>query len=169
MNEVARDARVAKGTLYSRFPAKADLFRAIIDEQIESAGSKVSFVGPKPKTLEATLRVYAENSLKESLRPEIVELNRLIYSEAGRFPELGEAVLKRSFVGVHQVSDLIRECAIKEGIPCLEPETVAETFTTLLRGYYGDAMLRGRPLTEADIKAWTRRTVKVFLADRRSW
>lgn len=169
MNEVARAARVSKGTLYARFPAKADLFRAIIDEQIQSLGRKVHLSGPKPGTLEVMLRLYAQSSLRESLRADIVELNRLIYSEAGRFPELGEAVLDRTRVGVRQVSELIRECAVRESVPCRDPQAAAEAFTTLLRGFYGDALLKGRPLDEEDVKDWTRRAVKVFLGGRREW
>lgn len=169
MNEVARAAGVSKGTLYARFAAKADLFRAIIDEQIQNFGRKVHLAGPKPRTLELMLRLYAQNSLKESLRPDIVELNRLIYSEAGRFPELGEAVWTRTRVGVRQVSELIREYASREGVACRDPQAAAEAFTTLLRGYYGDALLKGRPLAEQDVKDWSRRTVRVFLAGRAEW
>ncbi|MGB8364559.1 MAG: TetR/AcrR family transcriptional regulator [Rhizomicrobium sp.] len=169
MNEVAKAARVSKGTLYSRFPSKADLFRAIIDEQIQHTGSGVRHLGPKPKTLEAMLRIFAERALQDSLCREVVQLNRLMYSEAERFPELGEAAWARSRIGVQQVSEFIREYAAKDGVRCRDPEAAAEMFTTLLRGFYGDVMLRGRAVIAAEIKAWTRKMLKVFLAGRRSW
>lgn len=169
MNEVAKAARVSKGTLYARFPSKADLFRAIIDDQIQRAGGGVRHLGPKPKTLEAMLRLYAERALDDSLSDEIMQLNRLIYSEAGRFPELGEAAWVRSRTGVQQVCGLIREYAAKSGVACRDPEGAAEIFTTLLRGFYGDVMLRGRAPTVAEIKAWTRKMLKVFLAEPRNW
>jgi AcrR family transcriptional regulator len=169
MNEVAKAARVSKGTLYARFPSKADLFRAIIDAQIQQTGMGVRRLGPKPKTLGAVLRTYAERAVEDSLSGEIVQLNRLIYSEAGRFPELGEAAWMRSRVGMEQVADLIREYAVKEATPCRDPDAAAEMFTTLLRGFYGDVMLRGAHPSPAEIKAWTRRMVQVFLAGRADW
>lgn len=169
MNAVAKAARVSKGTLYARFPSKADLFRAIIEEQIQRSSGGVRHLGPKPKTLEAMLRAFAERALQDSLQGEIVQLNRLIYSEAERFPELGEAAWARSRVGVQQVSEIIREYAAKEGVSCREPEAAAEMFTTLLRGFYGDAMLRSRPVAGAEIKVWTRKMVKVFLNGRCGW
>lgn len=99
MNQVARAARLSKTTLYARFPSKADLFRAIIDEQIRRVGG----VGLRPiyrqssDSLEAKLRDYIEHMTRISLRGEILHINRLIFSEATRFPELGE--LRRGGLG----------------------------------------------------------------------
>jgi AcrR family transcriptional regulator len=168
MNEVARAAGVSKRTLYARFASKADLFRAIIDQQIRDTGDKV-LTGPEPRTLEGMLRVYAENTLQESLRPEVVQLNRLIYSEGARFPEIGEAAWARAQIGVQRVADLLREYAEREGVPCRDPETVAEMFTTMLRGWYGVVMLRGQAATKAEIRAWTDRMLASFLARRGAW
>lgn len=169
MNEVARAACVSKGTLWARFPTKADLFRAIIDDQIRQTDVRFRSPGPKPKTLEAMLRAFTERALRDSLSEEIVQLNRLIYSEAGRFPELGEMSWRRSQVGVQQVADWIREYAVKEGAPCRDPEAAAEMFTTLVRGFYGDVMLKGRVAAVAEVRAWTQRMLRVFLAGRSNW
>lgn len=168
MNEIARAARVSKGTLYARFAAKADLFRAIIEEQIKRAG-EVSLAGPRPATLEAMLLAYADSALQDSLAAETVALNRVIYSEAGRFPELGEAAWLRSRAGVRQVSALIREYAAKEGVPCRAPDDAAEMFTTLLRGFYGDVMQRGGLPSAAEVRAWTREMTPAFVAGRSHW
>lgn len=169
MNEVARAARVSKGTLWARFPTKADLFRAIIEDQIQKSYVRFRHPGPKPKTLEAMLKAFAERALQDSLSEEIIALNRLIYSEAGRFPEIGEAAWRRSHVGVQQVAEWIREYAEKENAPCRDPEAAASVFTTLLRGYYGDVMLKGRIAAMPEIKAWTQTMLKVFLAGRSNW
>lgn len=169
VNQIAKEARVSKGTLYSRFATKADIFRAIIDDQIQTQGGKISITEPRPKTLEAMLRLFAEKSLLQSLTPEIIQLNRLIYSEAARFPELGEAAWARSRVGVRQVGELIAYYAEKEGIPCANPEKVADTFTTILRGIYADHLLRGRTADEAEMIGSAHAMVKIMLADRRDW
>jgi AcrR family transcriptional regulator len=169
MNEVARAARVSKGTLWARFPTKADLFRAIIEDQIQKSYVRFQHPGPRPRTLEAMLRAFAERALQDSLSEEIIALNRLIYSEAGRFPEVGEAAWKRSHVGVRQVAGLIRDYAVAEGVPCRDPEAAANVFTTLLRGFYGDVMLKGRAAAVPEIETWTQTMLRVFLAGRRDW
>lgn len=169
MNEVAKAARVSKGTLYARFPSKAELFRAIIDDEVRNSGISFPLHGPNPKSLEAALRLYAEQALVESSSGEILQLNRLITSEAERFPELGEAAAERTRIGTRHAAECIAEYAEKDGIACRDAEAAAEMFTFLLRGYYSDVMRRARPVTAAEIKTWTRRMVKFFLCGRENW
>lgn len=169
MSEVARLARVSKTTLYSRFPSKADLFRGILDDQIRRSGGGFHLPGPRPKALETVLRGYAEHMLQESLHSDILHLNRLIVSEAERFPELGEAAHARGQIGIDQVAEYIRDYAETEHIPCREPSDAAEIFIALLRGWYSGAMLRSRAVSAAEIRAWIRRMLPIFLASRSAW
>ena len=168
-NEVARAARVAKVTLYSRFPTKGDLLKALIDEQIRRTGGEIRHVGPKPKSLETMLRIFAEQSLKDSLSSETLPLNRIIYSESERFPELGEVARSRAQTGIQQISRYIRDFAIKDQIPCRDPDFVAEMFTSVTRGWYFDMMLRKEPVTDGEIRSWTQRMTKWFVANRPNW
>lgn len=169
MNEIAGAARVSKGTLYARFPSKADLFRAIIDAQISRTGVVTRPIRPRPKTLEAMLRRFAERALRFSLAPEIIALNRLIHGEAERFPELGQAVRARSRAGIDHISRAISDYAAIDGIPCRDPDAAAEMFITLIRGFYADVTQRARPASFAEIKGWTPRMLKLFLAGRPHW
>jgi TetR/AcrR family transcriptional repressor of mexJK operon len=171
MNQVARAARLSKTTLYTRFPSKADLFRAIIDEQIRRVGG----VGlrpiyrPRSGTLKAKLRDYIEHMTRISLRGEILQINRLIFSEATRFPELGEAASRRAWVGVHQVAALIEEYALKDGIPCRDPVAAAEIYLMMHKGWYYSRMLTDRPVSNAEMIAAIEKILKHFLAGRSSW
>jgi hypothetical protein len=115
------------------------------------------------------LRIYAEQSLRESLSAEIPALNRLIASEAARFPELAEAAWARGRIGVRQVADYIREYAELEQIPCRDPELAAEMFISMQRGWYGSVVLRKRAVTLTEIRAWTHRTIAMFVAGRAGW
>ena len=169
LNEIARAARVSKATLYARFPSKADLLRAVIDEQVQRAGVRIRDDGPRPDTLEAMLRRFAERVLQDSLTPETLELNRLIYSHAEEVPDLGGPLRTRAQVGVQYVEELILEYAARENAPCRDPGPPARLFTTLLRGFFDDAMLRGRAASVAEISDWTDRMLAVFLAGRSGW
>ena len=171
MNQVARAARLSKTTLYSRFPSKADLFRAIVDEQARRVGG----VGLRPiyrsssNTLEAKLRDYIEHMTRISLRGEILHINRLIFSEATRFPELGEAASRRTWVGIHQVAALIEEYSIEDGIPCSDPVGAAEVYVMMHKGWYYNRMLTNRAVSNAEMTAAIEKILKHFLAGRSSW
>src|SRR5207302_8177611 len=103
------------------------------------------------------------------LSGDILQVNRLIYSEAARFPELGEAAWRRSRIGVRQVADLIEEYSAKEGVACREPLAAAEVYIMMLRGWYHDVLLKNRPVSDADLTATIDRFLKVLLAGRSGW
>ena len=167
---IARVARVSRNTLYARFPTKAELFRAIIDQQI----ANTDFGGredsrQRDKSLEATLRRYAEHQLRASLSQEIVQLNRLIYSESSRFPELGAAASARMQIGVLQVAEYIRDFAERDGVPCRDPQGVGEIFIVALKGWYGDVTLTNRDVSGPEIREVVDTVVRIFLGGRASW
>lgn len=167
---IARAARVSKNTLYARFPSKAELFRAIIDEQVATVDFPAGQDrGPGGTSLEATLRAYAEHMLRASLAGDILQVNRLIYSESGRFPELGEAASARMQVGVQQVAAHIREAAARDAIACRDPEAAAEVYIMTLKGWYGDVMLTNREVSGPEIDAAVAKILRVFLAGRPHW
>jgi AcrR family transcriptional regulator len=166
---VARAARVSKNTLYARFPSKADLFRAIVDDQIAKSAIGGQEARRADRTLEGVLRRYAEHMLRASLAGEILQMNRLIHSEAGRFPELGEAASERTKVGVRQVADHIREFAERDGVACRDPEGAAEVFIMTLKGWYGELMLTGKVVSGPEIREVVDRILRLFMAGRTSW
>lgn len=169
MAEVAKTVQASKGTVYARFASKADLFKAIIDEQILRTRGGIRHHGPKPKTLQAVLRVYAEQALTDSLSAETKQLNRLIFSEAERFPELAEAALERGNIGVHQVAAYIREYAQIEGIPCRHPEAAADWFLKLTKGWYSELMLRSTQVTATEVRTFVQQLLRFFMVGRSSW
>jgi AcrR family transcriptional regulator len=93
MDAVSAEARVSKQTLYTYFPAKVDLLKAILDaelSQIELAG-----VLPQPQTLadlRALLLQFAQRLTRSLLHPDSVALIRLVLGEAFRIPELRSTV-----------------------------------------------------------------------------
>ena len=90
-------AGISKNTMYSRFSSKDDLFRALIGRQIERVAETRPLGSPEAVyDLEQGLKNYANRTLEVSLEREFIEVNRLIYSEARRFPELGAAAARRT-------------------------------------------------------------------------
>jgi AcrR family transcriptional regulator len=170
MSEVARAARISKTTLYSRFASKGDLFRAIVDEQIRRAGlGRPTTATSAAASLEDELRAYAEHMTRISLGGDLYQVNRLIYSEAARFPELGEAAWQRARVGVAQVAELIRNHAERDGVLCRDPDGAAEVYIQMLRGWYHEHMLTNRPVSPTEMKAAIDRIVGIFTGGRANW
>jgi AcrR family transcriptional regulator len=170
MAALARSAGVSKTTLYAKFPTKAELFRAVIDQQLARAyGAVESAARQAPKTLASSLRSLAEQTVTQALEPENVSLNRLIEWEAARFPELGEVARSRVRLGIEHIAAYIREFATKDQIPCRDPDGAAELFNFMVRGLYHDICVGARPVAGEELRRLVDRIVGVFLASRAGW
>ena len=89
MAQVARQADVSSATVYKHFPAKADLFGAIMErfwENEEGAAPPAPVPGNPRSGLTEIGRHYAGLLT----RPDTVPLFRVVVAEVPRFPELGE-------------------------------------------------------------------------------
>lgn len=170
MTAIARAARVSKNTLYARFAGKAALFHAIMSDQINRMEQEIrETVHHDGNTLEDALRAYGNRMLKASLVGELLQANRLLYSESDRFPELGEEVFSRAKIGNKQVAAFIREFADKGKHRCRDPEGAAEVYVMMLRGWYNHVMLSNRRVGPAAREAWVDKAVEIFLASRSKW
>ncbi len=93
MDAVSAEAGVSKQTLYTYFPAKVDLLKAILDAELSQI--ELDGVVPQPQTL-AELRQlllrFAQGLTRSLLHPDSVALIRLVLGEAFRIPELRNTV-----------------------------------------------------------------------------
>ena len=170
LTRIVKIAGISKTTLYTRYPSKADLFRAICRRQIERFSAVTALRSPKGKLDLATgLEAYGNRTLEISLEGDLLQVNRLIYSESGRFPELGQAAAERTQLGIEDVSIFIRTCVDADAVPCRDPQAVAEVFIFMLRGWYVDVLLTNRVVSARDRQRWVKSAVAVLLAGRAEW
>lgn len=170
MSDVAAAARCSKTTLYSRFPSKETLFRAILSEQVGRWDTGVHHT-PMPafNTVEEVLLAYGDVVLRAGLGADFVQVSRLLNSESGRFPELAEIARARFKQGVDYLTGEIRGAADRENTPCPDPEWIAELFLTTTQGWCACLILSDRTPSAEARKTWLARTVRNFLAGRSSW
>jgi AcrR family transcriptional regulator len=170
LTRIVKAAGVSKTTLYSRFASKEDLFRAIIQEQIERLDA-ATLLRPRAgrPDLEKSLKAYADHLLENSLQGDFLGVNRLITSESHRFPELGVAAAERTQRGIERLAGFVRDCATADGIPCKDPVAVGEAFILMLRGWYVNVMLTNRTVAAAERRKWIDRAVHILLAGRAHW
>jgi TetR/AcrR family transcriptional regulator, mexJK operon transcriptional repressor len=171
MSEVARAARASKTTLYSRFDSKAALLRAIVAEQIASWDDSGAQNVPLAHldSLAETLEAYGAIVLRAGLSDEFVQLNRLLYAESGRFPELAEIADARFKLGVRYLADQIRKFAELDRIDCRDAEAAAELFLTMIVGWTSVVVLGNRVVAPEAQAAWLHNCVRTFMASRADW
>lgn len=89
IDDVARQAGIAKGTIYLYFPDKEHLFRAMVQSLVQKRFDAVagSFAGTAEQLLRELLaRMYGQIVSNEKVRAIV----RLLIAESGRFPQLSE-------------------------------------------------------------------------------
>lgn len=167
MAQIVKVAGISKTTLYSRFSSKEQLFRAIIQLQIDNS-APATFL-KSDVTLEQALKSYANQMIKLNLEGDMLGVNRLIYSESQRFPELGAAAAERTAQGAKRISQYIQECAKADGMTCNDPDVAAEVFVLMLRGWFVNVLLMNREVSVSEREEWVERSVNILLADRSRW
>ena len=169
MTQIVKSLGISKTTLYSRYPSKSELFQAIIYQQIEGLALETVLHDVPCLPLADGLRAYALRTLEISFEGDILQINRLIYSESHRFPELGFAAAARGDVGIRQVAGFIAECAVRDAIACRDPSGIAAAFIFMLRGWYVNVMLTNEPVSQAAMKRFAGQAVRALIAGRAEW
>lgn len=98
MDEVASLAGVSKQTVYKHFADKEGLFQEIVLATIDQVGEPFYDALPSLEDtadVEADLRAIARRLVAIVMRPQLLQLRRLVIAEAGRFPELGRSYYER--------------------------------------------------------------------------
>lgn len=170
MSSIARIARASKSTLYARFPSKAALLRAIVANQIsdwESGPYRVQM--QTYDTLEETLRAFVGITLQAGSTREFLQMHRLLYSESGRFPELGEIAAGRLQRGAATIEEYILAFAERDGVPCLDACRAAEHLMMLIQGWMSSNVLANRPIDAKAHRAWLDHAIPIFVSSRARW
>ena len=171
MDEVAARAGVSKQTVYKQFASKEALFLGIVQSMTGAASDRVQTEMRDPagtEQLVAELHGHADRLMTIALAPRLLQLRRLVISEATRFPELGKALYEggpgRAIAGL--ATALGRWSA--QGLLAIDDPLVAATqFNWLIMGepvnramFYVDE----KPMGAARRKAHIASGVRVFLA-----
>lgn len=170
MDSVAARAAVSKQTVYTHFGSKEALFVELVTDMTREAGDRVHAHDARGGSAgtEALLTAFAVEQLGAVLRPDVLQLRRLVIGESTRFPDLGralhEAGPKRAIGRIERMLDELRS----EGLIDFDDvATAASTFNWLVMGGpLNDAMLLGDgavPDTAAQ-RRHAEHAVRVFLA-----
>jgi TetR/AcrR family transcriptional regulator, mexJK operon transcriptional repressor len=171
MDEVAALARVSKQTVYKHFGDKERLFSEIVTGTVDEASDTVH-----SEVLELTdsgdvekdLRDLARRQLELVIQPRILQLRRLVISEAARFPELGRTFYEQGpGRTIAALAAAFERLATQGALQVDDPQLAAEHFNWLVMSIpLNRAMLLGQdePLKRAELRRFADTGVRAFLA-----
>lgn len=88
MNSIAAAVGGSKTTLWSYFPSKEDLFNAVVDDLIARYSEALRVELPLDGEVRSTLHRFMLALIRTLMSEPMLSLQRLVISEATRFPEL---------------------------------------------------------------------------------
>ena len=162
---IARQAHVAKRTIYARWDGKAALFLAVVRRLIDTWLASIG-TWHEDDDLARGLREAASSILTVALTSEAIALYRLIIAEGRRFPEL-YAIMRQAGAdeGARRISALLQRGVTEGQVRALPVGVAADQFMQLVLGVPQRHALAGRPpMTPAEIAAWCDDAVALFLS-----
>ena len=134
LDDIAKRAQVAKGTIYLYFPNKEALFREMVHATIVSAlvEAEASLAGLASETAEAQLRRLGQGWWTFLRTERVQALQRLVALELGQFPDLmqfyADEVMAR---GRRLVSGLIARGVERGEFRDIDPQLAARMFSSI--------------------------------------
>jgi AcrR family transcriptional regulator len=169
---VARRAGVSKRTFYHRFPDKPALFSAVIHRVIGRLRPPAGVPLLEGADLRAILERLAALILQAAVSPQAVAMHRLVIGESGRFPKLAAVVNREGAAeeAIRLIAGVLEREHRAAGLVIDNTRFAAEQFLYMVVAVpQRRAAGLGVPMTQAEIEAWGRNVVNLFLNGCRGW
>lgn len=175
IDAVAAHAAVSKPTVYSHFADKRELFTAIVLRIIDQVGAPFySWLEDgldQTTDLESSLDALAHKLVSVVQEPRLLELRRLVISEAARFPDLGRTYVERGPGRTVATLTALFEQLTRDGVLRVDdPQAAAQYFTWLVLSIpINRAMFDANAtFTDAELDRYATEAVRIFLAAYRT-
>ena len=171
MDEVAALARVSKQTVYTHFDDKERLFTELVlgnTERVDEFVEEMTALLEGTSDAERALGELARRYLDTVVRPQVLQLRRLVIGEAARFPDLARAYYER--VPERMVGALaggLRGLTDRGLLHVDDPQLAAQHFVALVLWIPLDRALfvpDAEALPDAELEHLAAAGVRVFLA-----
>lgn len=162
---IARQAGVAKRTIYARWIGKPALFLAVL-QRLMAGWLSTTDGWSETEDLATALHHAAHSILAVGLTPEAITLHRLMIAESARFPELRTIMAKSGAQeGVRRIAAFLDRAMAGGMLHPLDTAFAAEQFLHLvLAGPQRRAVGLGPALDADQLDAWATAAVRMFLS-----
>jgi TetR/AcrR family transcriptional repressor of mexJK operon len=145
LDAIARDAGVAKKTLYGHFGSKAGLFDAIVRTLTDAWVDELRKIVATESGPDVVLEAAALHLLDVGTRRDMVEWYRLLLVESRRFPALIDGYRTRcgKVVGMEPLTDYLRGTVERGELRLVDVDLAVEQFVHLVLGGVRARMLLG--------------------------
>jgi len=110
LDDIAKRAGVAKGTIYLHFKDKESMFEELVRTVIVPVVAKLNALPPPTGSVRDLIETFAGNFLKEVMGTRRGDLVRLIVAEGPRFPEIADfyyrEVVSRGLAALRRLIEL---------------------------------------------------------------
>jgi TetR/AcrR family transcriptional regulator, mexJK operon transcriptional repressor len=170
MDAVALAVGISKGTLYSRYPHKESLFRAVVKVRVDDWEMESSNRGRVAAvSLEECLKQHIKTIMSKGVSAESRAFDRLFNSAFGVSPEILNLLYEMRYQrGVDYLAQLIREHTGAEGKPARNAQKVAATLLAALAGWLR-VEISLRAVTKKEAIAFGYYTIDLLIAGRAAW
>jgi TetR/AcrR family transcriptional regulator, mexJK operon transcriptional repressor len=129
IEEIARQASVAKRFIYARYTDKAALFVAAVEHNFQGRMEALRAIEPSPRGPEWGLLELARALIEMTLQPDALALHRLFMSAAPQFPDLVRRMIDRKRQGgIMEIERVLRFYADRGEIELHDPIWMTEQF-----------------------------------------
>ena len=165
ISRIARDAGVPKKTIYCRFASKDALFIAVVhDPAVRSRDAVLDGLPAMSGAPEQVLTRFGMRIAHDWTSPRVVALYRLIISEVGRFPQLGEIFTRTMALMRSTLATYLCQQTDLGTLAVSDPAAASRRFGMLAYGELRERTLLGETVTVEKIAAIVSRAVALFLA-----
>ncbi len=170
MDEIVAAAEVSKQTVYKQYVDKQQLFAGIvlgITERAEGIAETIANLFGEIVEVEVGLVRLARVYAAAVVNPQVLQLRRLVISEADHFPELAQAYFERApGRGLEAIEVGLQGLVDRDLLRIDDPATAAGHFAYVILGPMIDKALfhPHSKVTESEIEYHAVTGVRVFLA-----
>ncbi len=167
LDNIAREAAIAKKTLYRHFGSKAGLFTAIHEALRETWIAELRKVVLESEQPQVVLQAVALHTLDVGTRAEMISFHRLVVAEALRFPEIVRGNFENGAPrGMEPLADYLRKAVARNVLVLDDIPLATEQFTHLVLGGIRTRLLLGaaRRPNLPERRRIAEQAVRIFLA-----
>jgi AcrR family transcriptional regulator len=167
MSSIAARVGGSKATLYNYFASKEELFVAMIQDQCDRNHALLFDFDTDGGDFIEVLQALGERFVRLMVSDEILDMHRLVISEASRFPEIGQTLYEAGPKRGHaRLSAFLRDAMPRHGLHANDIDLAAGQLMDLcLTDLYRQRLWNVRELpTPEEIRANVEDALRTFIA-----